>query len=61
MKTWFRSKTVWINALVIALAYWADGADVYINPLWFVWLIAFANIALRFATRGPITVKGGRS
>jgi len=54
-KSWYRSKTLWFNAAVLALAYVIDQSDAYVNPLWFLWLNAAVNIGLRAVTRAALS------
>lgn len=55
MKAWYNSKTLWFNASVLALAYAIDQSEVYVNPLWFLWLNAVINIGLRVVTNAALS------
>jgi len=51
MKRWYLSKTIAVNVAVLLLAYWFRWSTFYVDPMWFVWLVAIANIGLRLVTR----------
>jgi len=55
MKRRYLSKTIWTNVLILALAYWFRWSDFYVDPMWFVWAVALANIGLRLVTRHALT------
>lgn len=55
MKPWWRSKTLWANAAIVGLAYWFRGSAFYVDPLWFVWIIAGMNIGLRCVSSHRLT------
>jgi len=62
-KPWYRSKTLWFNAIVLALA----AAEAQLNVLqsalpgglyaWLAFVLPVGNAALRFITTSAITVK----
>ncbi len=62
-KRWYRSKTLWFNAIVLALA----AAETQLNVLqgvlpgglyaWLAFVLPVGNAALRFITTTAITVK----
>ncbi len=62
-KRWYRSKTIWFNTIVLALA----AAETQINVLkdvlpggmfaWLAFVLPVGNAVLRFITTTAITVK----
>ena len=63
MKTWYESKTVWLNAIALAAliipvildALIATFPDLGALPVWGGALLAIINIVLRFITTEPLT------
>lgn len=58
-KDWWKSKTIWVNVAVGALAAIQAGTDVLgkAAPLELVGFLAAANVALRFLTGEPVVTK----
>jgi hypothetical protein len=52
----WQSKTVWTNAIAIALVMLAGGA-LGLDPRLEVSILGLINIGLRFATNQPITIR----
>jgi hypothetical protein len=55
MKPWYYSKTIFVNLIIILLAFVFDRVDFYINPLYVICLIAVLNIVVRCGTRRGLT------
>lgn len=64
-KRWYRSKTLWFNAIVLALAAAETQLKVLEGVLpgglyaWLAFVLPVGNAALRFITTTAITVKLG--
>lgn len=64
-KRWYRSKTLWFNAVVLALAAAETQLKVLEGVLpgglyaWLAFVLPVGNAALRFITTTAITVKPG--
>lgn len=62
-KAWYRSKTLWFNAIVLALAAAETRLQVLQGVLpgglyaWLAFVLPVGNAALRFITSTAITVK----
>lgn len=50
MKPFWHSKTLAANLGLALLAWWFQRSEFYVDPLWFVWVIAGVNIVLRLVT-----------
>lgn len=65
-KRWYRSKTLWFNAIVLALA----AAETQLNVLqdvlpgglyaWLAFVLPVGNAVLRFLTTTAVTVKADK-
>jgi hypothetical protein len=54
MKSWYLSKTLWVNLLAL-LATWVIGrSDFYVNPQVMIVGMAVLNVGLRFLTSTAI-------
>jgi hypothetical protein len=60
MKPWYKSRTLWFNALsgVAALLLTASEQQLFgVSGSTYAMAIAFVNVALRFVTSDPITLR----
>lgn len=56
------SKVFWVNLVVIVAALLTQLTDMnlpFTTEQWFLGLVALVNIALRFLTKKPVTIRGG--
>jgi hypothetical protein len=61
MKSWYLSKTLWVNLLAL-LATWVIGrSDFYVNPQVMIVGMAVLNVGLRFFTTTAIAHPYGES
>jgi hypothetical protein len=54
VKRWYRSKTVWVNVLGLAVLLLENRDLLHVDPELAAWLLAGANLALRFLTKTAV-------
>ena len=54
MKHWSRSKTLWLNATLIPLAFIGEWVPYELNPTYCLVAVAVVNFALRLVTTGGV-------